>query len=154
MNPWHIRVDNFLSSLTALQVDVAMEVKKVGIGKSSRAYLTADKSTHPVQASIILNEWKAKQTCWPLRSTTIFLALHLFPLPSLHLLAFLPSIAIPIQCFLKSAGFLLLLLMAFSQTRQCLRPYHYELTPNKGFPSWDVRYMADMANNAQRQGLP
>lgn len=40
---------SFVNSFTAFQVHFAMKVEKVGIGKSSRASLTANKPTYPMQ---------------------------------------------------------------------------------------------------------
>lgn len=48
MNPTR-KSRSFVNSFTALQVLIAMKVEKVGIGKSSRASLTANKPTYPMQ---------------------------------------------------------------------------------------------------------
>jgi len=116
-----------------------MKVKKVGTGKSSKAYLTADKPTHPMQCDQPgIHHLKRRKS-----RTDMLTALeyHYFPAPVPFSLLASPRISSfhyhpdPVPLETKPAGFLLLLFMAFSQSRQHLRPYHNKQTlPSKELP--------------------
>lgn len=131
---------------------MAMKVKKAGTGKSHGAYPHIPCFVTS-QESILSKGWKTTQTCWPLRSNTIFLILHQVPFPSSHLLTSSLSTAIVIPRLLKSADFLILLLMALSETQQHLRLCHYEQTPpSEEFPSWAVICMGRHGQQCLEKG--
>lgn len=123
---------------------MAMKMKKVGTGKSHGAYSHIPCRVTS-QESILSKGWKTTQTCWPLRSNNIFLILHQVPVPTSHLLTSSLPTAILIPCLLKPADFLILLLMAVSQTQQHLKALPLWANPTK----WGISIMrCDMHGKA------